>query len=187
MIAGETATGRPRQQVPFLARMFALIVVVLGALEGAVYLEREPEIVPPVLGPFVGNLFSPLRSHYLPPRSWVFAHPAASATVTILFVAAVVIGYRFWLLFWHNHVVARLSGTRFAPAVQTFPTRPVDVLSEIGRRPRNSFFVGMTPKRGMFGWRWRPVYISQRQRTMHRHVIGKTGSGKTSVRVQRNA
>src|SRR6266536_4047518 len=40
-------------------------------------------------------------------------------------------------------------------------------------------FVGLTPRRTLLGWRWRPVYLSERQRTTHRHVLGKTGSGKT--------
>jgi hypothetical protein len=40
--------------------------------------------------------------------------------------------------------------------------------------------VGLTPTRRLLGWRWHPVYVSARQRTMHRHVVGKTGSGKTA-------
>ena len=44
-------------------------------------------------------------------------------------------------------------------------------------------FVGLTPTRRVlppWGLSWRPVYISQEERSMHRHVLGKTGSGKTT-------
>ena len=84
------------------------------------------------------------------------------------------------LLFWHNQIVARITGSFLAPEDLRFPQRKVDVLAEIGRRPPGTLFVGMEARRRRFGWSWRPVYISQRQKTMHRHVLGKTGSGKTA-------
>ena len=55
----------------------------------------------------------------------------------------------------------------------------MDVLREVRRRPPGHTFVGLSPRRRAFGWSWSPVYLSERQRTTHRHVLGKTGSGKT--------
>lgn len=73
-----------------------------------------------------------------------------------------------------------MNGTAFHAAELTFPSCKVDLLREIGRRPAGHSFVGMTPRRTLCGWRWKPVYLSARQRTTHRHVIGETGSGKTA-------
>src|SRR5260370_42412923 len=46
--------------------------------------------------------------------------------------------------------------------------------------PPESIFIGREPVRrfGLF-WSSQPVYMTHRQKTMHRHVLGKTGSGKT--------
>ena len=84
------------------------------------------------------------------------------------------------LLILTSWLRACLSGTAARPAAFTFPSRRVDVFREIGRRPKGHAFVGMTPRRTWLGWRWSPVYLSARQKTTHRHVIGKTGSGKTT-------
>jgi type IV secretory pathway TraG/TraD family ATPase VirD4 len=94
-------------------------------------------------------------------------------------VIALLVAYRWWLLVWHNHVVARISGTRFRPEDLRFPVKAVDLLAELAHRPAGSYFVGLTARRTWLGWRWSPAYLSQTQKTMHRHVLGKTGSGKT--------
>ncbi len=83
------------------------------------------------------------------------------------------------VLLLSNRLTARVSGTAPREAPRTFPGTKVDVLRQIARRPAGHLFVGMTPKRTRLGWRWKPVYLSAEQRSTHRHVIGKTGSGKT--------
>jgi type IV secretory pathway TraG/TraD family ATPase VirD4 len=174
----KTATGRPQQRIPFLPRVGLAVILALTLLEAitrglASGLESWPG------GPVLLGLLSPVLSRYQAVRTWITAHPIATASVTIAVGACLLVAVRYWLLFWHNQVVARLSGTFFSPAVQGFPMRGFDLLREIGRRPKGHYFVGLSPHRGLIGYRWRPVYISQRQRTMHRHIVGKTGSGKT--------
>jgi hypothetical protein len=48
----------------------------------------------------------------------------------------------------------------------------------LARRPPGKTVVGVAPPKRLFG-SWQPVYLSERQRSAHRHVLGKTGSGKT--------
>ena len=90
-----------------------------------------------------------------------------------------ILAWRQGLILW-SRVKAAVSGTAMPPTALSFPTRRVDLLREVRKRPAGHAFVGLTPTRRLLGWRWRPVYVSARQRTMHRHVIGKTGSGKTA-------
>lgn len=55
----------------------------------------------------------------------------------------------------------------------------VDVLAEIARRLLETIFIGRAPVRrfGLF-WTSRPVYMTHRQKTMHRHTLGKTGTAR---------
>ena len=179
-MSDKTATGRPQQQLPLLPRLVLASLAVIGLLEGVVHLATTPALANGLGVRAALVLLAPVMRRYLSVRAGVVAHPALTIVVLAAVVAIVAVATRYWLLFWHNHVVARLSGTYFAPEVAGFPTRTVDLLLEIGRRPKGHYFVGQRPTRGLLGWRWRPVYISQRQKTMHRHVIGKTGSGKTA-------
>jgi len=94
-------------------------------------------------------------------------------------VVLAVLALRQALILWSG-LKARLSGTQVRPEDFTFPVCAVDAIREIAGRPPGHSFVGMTPRRGWLGWRWKPVYLSARQKTTHRHVIGKTGSGKTT-------
>jgi type IV secretory pathway TraG/TraD family ATPase VirD4 len=176
----ETATGRPQQPLPLVPRLGLLAVVALVLLEGVARLSGSPALTNGPGAMAALALLAPVLKRYLTARAWVVAHPWIAGVGFSASVAVVVVVTRYWLLFWHNQVVSRLSGTHFAPETAGFPTRTMDVLTEIGRRPKGHYFVGLTPARGFFGWRWRPAYISQRQKTMHRHVLGKTGSGKTA-------
>lgn len=185
------ATGRPKQQIPILPRIgltLALAVLLFETLMQAA-LHHVP------LGPLAQHMapLVPLLQRYAYARRWVIEHPVAAACILAALVALALFIVRWCLLFWHNEIVARLSGTRFNDqSTEQFPLARVDLLAEIARRPIDrslgsrgayiprSKFVGLSPRRGLFGWRWKPVYISPRQQTMHRHVIGKTGSGKTA-------
>ncbi len=176
---GQTATGRPRQTFPILPRLAALFLLVAAVGEASLYILSEHLLTRELARSSLRPTIIQVALHYWPIRSWAISHPGLAAA-TLLAVAAFLLALaRASLLIWHNQIVARLSGTHFSPEVQGFPTRKVDLISQVARRPEGMHFVGLTPRRSFFGWRWRPLYISQRQRTMHRHVIGKTGSGKT--------
>jgi TraM recognition site of TraD and TraG len=112
-------------------------------------------------------------------RSGLLQHWRLSALGGLLALLLGVLGVR-QLLIVGSRLKARLSGTEVPAADFRFPSCRVDVVREIARRPKGHAFVGMTPRRRWLGWRWTPVYLSARQKTTHRHVIGKTGSGKTT-------
>src|SRR5260370_6330562 len=113
-------------------------------------------------------------------RAWTLDHPIAAIGGGGLAVVAAALTYRAALLVWHNEIATRISGTHFRQTEEALPMLKVDVLREIARRPLGSIFIGREPVRwlGAF-WSSRPVYMTHRQKTMHRHVLGKTGSGKT--------
>ena len=116
---------------------------------------------------------------YLSLQEWLGAHPVAGTLTLGLAALALLLAYRRALVFWRSEVVARLSGTHFGPGQERFPERRVDLLHFVARRPRGHTFVGLSPRRRALGWRWKPVYLSEKDRSAHRHVLGKTGSGKT--------
>jgi hypothetical protein len=129
--------------------------------------------------PLVGQFIGDAAAQWTPLRSWLLAHELMALTLGAAGLVGGLLAYRTALLVWRNHVVARIAGTYFRAGDQRFPERTVDVFTEIRRRPAGHTFVGLTPRRTALGWRWKPVYLSERQRTTHRHVLGKTGSGKT--------
>lgn len=174
-----TAAGRPRQTVPLLARV-ALVLVLIGVLlETSIRFFASRGLAQEPWLQLVRALIEPALRVYGPLRLRCTEHPVAAGLLAVGGLALALLAYRRWLLFWHNEVAARITGTHFAPEESSFPLRQFDLLDAVRRRPKGSYFVGMTPCRRLFGWSWRPTYISQRQKTMHRHVIGKTGSGKT--------
>jgi len=130
-------------------------------------------------GPGADRLRGVAISWYLPLRRWLAAHPAPGGAAAALLIAGALLAYRAALVAFRNRVAARLAGTHFGADPQRFPERRVDLLPWLGRRPPAHTFVGLSPRRRLLGWRWEPVYVSERQRTSHRHVLGKTGSGKT--------
>jgi hypothetical protein len=131
------------------------------------------------LRPLGWQFVEPALAHYLPVRAWTLGHTTLAAALGLAALAALLLAYRYALILWHNQIVARLSGTYFRTGDHRFPVREVDVIAEIARRPPGHTFVGLSPRRSLLGWRWKPVYLDERQRTTHRHVLGKTGSGKT--------
>lgn len=181
-MSGETATGRPTTPVPLLPRLLFVVLGAVGFLEVSLYLERVGG-----LGPWATLqrvALGPALARYLPVRAWLVAHPMLAAVAGGLGLAILLVVVRWWLIVWHNHIKARLSGTYFAPEAATIPQCRVDVLAAIRARPvvdgARATFVGMRPQRTLTGWRWMPWYVSAKQRSMHQHVLGKTGSGKTA-------
>jgi hypothetical protein len=129
----------------------------------------------------LGALASPILhalNAYWRIRARTLAHPWEVGLGTASLAGLTLVTARQGVVLW-NRLKARLTGTAFREATLTFPMRTVDLLAELRRRPPGHTFVGLTPRRTLLGIRWRPVYLSSRQRTTHRHVIGKTGSGKT--------
>jgi TraM recognition site of TraD and TraG len=172
----------PETQRGFFSKLFWWVLIIglalLGHAEcGYRYLVgggRVPDSVPPDMA--IRWLLK-IRA-YAFFRRWVVDHQwfvivGGSATALLFFVA-----FR-QLLILANGVNARVTGTAPRKERLTFPTLKFSIARQIARRPPGHLFVGMTPRRGLLGWRWKPVYLSPEQRSMHRHVIGKTGSGKT--------
>ena len=167
------------EMLPPWARLglaLALAVVLIEALY------RAPEMGFVASGPgarVLALVTAPLFRRYLPIRVWVIAHPRLSAVTALVAATALLLIARQLLLFWRNQVVARIAGTYFQPARLEFPTIEFSLVDELWLRPSGSTFVGKSPRRRWGRWQWTPIYLSEQQRDSHRHVIGKTGSGKS--------
>jgi hypothetical protein len=122
----------------------------------------------------------PVLIKYAAIRTWTLDHEVLALCGCALVLVAAALTYRAALLVWHNEIVPRISGTYFGQVDDALPMIKVDVLREIARRPAGTIFIGREPLRRFAVLRTsRPVYMTHRQKTMHRHVLGKTGSGKT--------
>ena len=174
----QESTGRPAQVWPWPVRLLMLGVVGVGGLELSLW----------VMGGGYGSssqqlslrgFLAPVLSRYLPLRGWVLTHPVLAALAGGLAAVVAVLGTRWWLLLWHNEVKARLTGTYFTPDVAGFPAHEVPLLDEVKHRAQGTTFLGLEARRGWLGWRWRPYVVTEKQRSMHMHVLGKTGSGKS--------
>lgn len=164
---------------PLWLRLAVLGVFALGVTEVAYRASLgRAHLAASVPGPLGERVQGDLRT-YGKFRRPVANHLGLSAVGAGAAVLLAGLGLR-QLLVVSSQLKARLNGTAMRPVAFSFPSCRVDVLREIGRRPSGHSFVGMTPRRTWLGWRWRPVYLSARQKTTHRHVIGKTGSGKTT-------
>jgi len=177
---GQQVTGRPGQSIAILPRLAWALFLAFAICEGSVRFGSNEVLNNGPLGPVVRIVVRAVLLKYWPIRAWTLDHLAPVAAGVLGTAALIILVVRSSILLWHNEVVPRLSGTRFKAEELTFPSAKFDLFKAIGRRPKGSCFVGMTPRRHLLSWSWRPVYISPRQRTMHRHVIGKTGSGKTA-------
>jgi hypothetical protein len=159
-------------------RFACAAIAALALLEGA-YRWRGAVSAGATLPPVLAEVITRAAAAYAPARAWVLQHRVLVAAIAVSAGGALLLAYRYALVLWHNQIVARLAGTHFDVDDHRFPSRTVDVLAEIRRRPPGHTFVGLSPRRRRIGWKWQPVYLSERQRTTHRHVLGKTGSGKT--------
>jgi hypothetical protein len=176
----QQVTGRSGQSVPILPRLAAALFLGFAICEGSVRFGSNEALNNGPLGPVIRIVVRAVVLKYWPIRAWILDHVSLVVGAVLGTAALLTLAVRFSILLWHNEVVPRLSGTRFKPQDLTFPNAKFDLFGAIARRPKGSCFVGMSPRRRLLFWSWHPVYISPRQRTMHRHVIGKTGSGKTA-------
>jgi len=167
------------EMVPLWVRLGLALVLAIVLVE-TLYRASEMGVVASGPGARVlAIVAAPLFRRYLPTRAWVIAHPGASTVAALVAAAALLLTARQLLIFWRNEVVARIAGTYFQPARLHFPTAEFNLVDELRLRPAGTTFVGKSPRRRWGRWRWTPVYLSEQQRDSHRHVIGKTGSGKS--------
>jgi hypothetical protein len=163
-----------------LALRLGLAVVTGAALAEALYLLQGGGFL--TAGPaerVLALAAAPLLRRYLPVRAWVLAHPTLAAVSSATIAVTLTLLARQALLFWRNQVVARIAGTHFEPARLEFPSVEFSLVDELRVRPPGTTFVGRSPRRRWGRWRWTPVYLTELQRDSHRHIIGKTGSGKS--------
>ena len=172
--------AQPRARgVSVLARVILATALALAGLEATFRLETSALLRS---GPtrILTDLLSPALVRYAAVRAWSLNHVVLATVMSACSIAALVLAARQALVLWRNRVVPRLAGTRFRPDRLHFPARDVDLIAEIAKRPAGQCFVGVSPRPRAFGGdAWRAVYLSEKQRAAHRHVIGKTGSGKT--------
>lgn len=180
MTTDKTATGRPKDPLPLLPRLLLGVGLAVACLEGALLALRQPSALHHPWAALLRGVLAPVWPRYLPVRTWCVQHPAVAAGLAAAGVVVLALLTRWWLLLWHNQLKARLSGTFLSPESSSFPLRPVDVIEAIRQRPPGTTFVGMQAVKAALGWRWKPFFISKKQRSMHTHILGKTGSGKTA-------
>jgi len=107
-------------------------------------------------------------------------HPRLAVALVVVAIAGFFTLYRRWVLFWNARFTKKVTGIDDDLKGLRFPLRdfnPIDYFVS------GQTFVGLTPKARVlppWGVSWKPVYLSSEERSMHRHVLGKTGSGKTT-------
>jgi hypothetical protein len=176
----ESKDRRPPLGSGIQGRVVVLVVGSAGLLELAYqWFAGFRDGYPGGMGRVVTRVLAPLVHPYVPVRAWVIGHPVVTALAVLGAASVLVLLARGTLLFWHNYLLARLSGTHFATAPTSFPVVPVDLMAEIRRRPPQHTFVGLRPRRRFLRAYGKPVYLDERLRSTHTHIIGKTGSGKT--------
>src|SRR5258708_22744726 len=132
-----------------------------------------------------------LHSTALGKYAYAFAWLEVAATVHPLLAALAVITpllaffwtYRRGVTFWNAGFTEKVTGIEDDLKGLRFPLRDFNPIPFILKAPPGNTFVGLTPKGRIlppWGVSWRPVYLSAEERSMRRHVLGKTGSGKTT-------
>ncbi|MCY1024059.1 type IV secretory system conjugative DNA transfer family protein [Pyxidicoccus sp. MSG2] len=172
--------GPPDSASPLTTGLL-LALVSIGLLETAVQASPASSLSS---NPFLSlphRLFSFALPYYVPLRAWAIAHPVGGLLLCVVLLGLGLVLYRSYLLLWYNRVLPILTGLQLVPDATRFETLSYDLIEEIRRRPPSHKFVGLTPHRRRFrAVEWHPVYISDVEQTMHRHVLGETGSGKTA-------
>ena len=159
------------------ARLLVVAAAVLVLPEVALRFLETADATSPI-AVLVRVTCGPVLARYLPVRAFVTLHPAWALLLGLLTLATVVGLVRLAAHLWFNEARPRIAGTHRKVEPLTFSKTEPDLLGLIAARPPESTVVGVAPPVRRFG-QWRPVYLSERQRSGHRHVLGKTGSGKT--------
>ena len=169
----------PSQPISATSRVAALVLLTPAGLEVALALDHHGVLGGSPAGRLLALALSPVLTRYEAFRGWIFAHPRLASAGVLLGLGVLLAGGRYALVVWHNKALPRLAGTHFSPDRLQFPARRVDLIAEVARRPAGRCFVGLSPRSRALGREWLPLYLTEEQRGAHRHVIGKTGSGKT--------
>lgn len=134
------------------------------------------------------------KSRFAPPALRMLGEFAVSHRVLYVVVAALLFATTLLLAraaihLWLNVLRPRISKTYTRPITHAVPFERVDLLTAISAAAKDSaragsYFLGhyaRPPKKKLFG---KPVerafFVSEKQRTMHMHVLGQTGSGKSA-------
>ena len=169
--------------IPLVFR-FALLVLALNVASHFL-IDRYPGLV---FGYGRGASFAHSRlGDYA--RAFAFLESAALHHRRLAMAAIVAVGvaslgvYRRWVVFQNRRFTEKVTGIDDDLKGLRFPLRDFNPIPFIVKSPEGHTFVGLTPKGRIlppWGVSWRPVYLSAEERSMHRHVLGKTGSGKTT-------
>ena len=164
----------------FLPRLLALVVLYVFVMHMTLRAQLRW-----VRAEFRGRPFGNYVEAFAAVDRLAMRYPEAAVSILVGGLLLVFILYRSWVVFRNKSFTVKTSGMASELEAMRFPARSVDIAGYVfddkGRAGRT--FVGLTPRRRLFppwGTAWRPVYLSQEERSMHRHVLGKTGCGKTS-------
>lgn len=111
-------------------------------------------------------------------------HPRVYGVAWLACFVLVLLAVRAAQRVWFNEVKPRLAGTYQRASSYGFAWASVDLLRDVKRvlgSGQRDYFVGRTPPKATLLHKTdRPIVLTERQRTMHLHVMGYTGSGKTA-------
>jgi type IV secretory pathway TraG/TraD family ATPase VirD4 len=154
-----------KPELPFVLRLFFLITLLPVAFEMAVALAlwRLPRI---------GHAIAPYLAQYVVWRNVVVDHWIVASVIAAVSIVAVVLLARKAMLFWHNVVVAKVSGAELKATVVGFPKLIFELEPELANTPKGKYFVGLDERK-------KPVYLTEWDLDTHGHIMGHTGTGKT--------
>jgi hypothetical protein len=171
------------QPIPLVFRCALLVLALVAASHFLI--EQYPGLV---FGHGRGASFGHSRlGDYA--RAFAFLETAVLLHRRLAMAALIAVGvaslgaYRRWVVFRNRRFTEKITGIEYDLKGLRFPLRDFNPIPFIVKSPVGNTFVGLTPKRRIlppWGVSWRPVYLSAEERSMHRHVLGKTGSGKTT-------
>lgn len=169
--------------VPLPARI-GLLLCAVGVLFHFVVVRIPGTLTGPGHGAFVrGTGLGRVLLTYARLEAFAVAYPMATALLAVVFLGLFFWLYRGWHGYRAKRITARLTGLDDDLNGLSFPLKAFDPLPHLFHRRPGMTFVGMTPvprRLPPWGVRFKPVYLSEAERSMHRHILGKTGSGKTS-------
>ena len=146
-------------------------VVVLAVVLGEYLVGHPPDSARTHLVPILMHGEVGFSAWYGVGRAWVCEHWLISGAAAFVGVGALVL-FRTAYQWWHNVVLARLTGTDFGAKDHSFPKLDFPLLEHLAATPRGSYFLGLSPRR-------KPVVIEEGLLNTHLHAVGPTGTGKT--------
>ncbi len=139
-------------------------------------------VAPPVFVPVLHQM-GYRHADVGPIYEFVHDNPRKSAVLGLVGFVLCLLVYRKGLQLWGRLVSALGPKSGLEPEQHGFPYKRYELGNYLLRAHKlGLLFVGLSPVRRSVlpGWKFVPVYLSDKQRTAHRHVLGRTGSGKTT-------